>query len=209
MATIFEVGIERCVHLNDLKVPLRGSLRAESVQVLDYQHQNDSSQGESKISYLPSCGCSTANEVETLSRFWHRFCWLVTLLLLQSLSTFILRHFGNLLVKHPVVVLFLTMLIGSGGNVGSQSAVLVIRTIAKGSLNSTDQLSKLVQKELWTGYVRPQSINIYVVVVCRWRSPAPVSFACTSSTEIAGKSLVILNQVSNSQFAQLFAYQCY
>lgn len=45
------------------------------------------------------------------------------LLLLQSLSSFILKYFESLLKDHFMITLFLTTLIGAGGNVGNQSAV--------------------------------------------------------------------------------------
>lgn len=50
-----------------------------------------------------------------------RCLWLIGLLILQSFSSWILAAFDDLLKKHFVVALFLTMLIGTGGNAGSQS----------------------------------------------------------------------------------------
>eukprot|EP00929_Paragymnodinium_shiwhaense_P109448 TRINITY_DN75872_c0_g1_i1.p1 TRINITY_DN75872_c0_g1~~TRINITY_DN75872_c0_g1_i1.p1 ORF type:complete len:302 (-),score=30.65 TRINITY_DN75872_c0_g1_i1:402-1307(-) len=67
---------------------------------------------------------------ETLHNFWHRAGWLVALLMFQSTSSFILERFDPLLHQHPVVVYFLTMLVGAGGNAGGQSTVLVVRRLA-------------------------------------------------------------------------------
>lgn len=55
---------------------------------------------------------------ESLDKFSHRISWLIVLLILQSLSGTILEAFENLIRRHPAVVVFLTMLIGSGGNAG-------------------------------------------------------------------------------------------
>lgn len=61
---------------------------------------------------------------------------LVALLVFQSCSSFILASFEALLKKHSVVVFFLTMLVGAGGNAGNQAAVLVIRGLATGEVSA-------------------------------------------------------------------------
>lgn len=55
-------------------------------------------------------------------------------LTIQILSSFILRSFENLLKEHFIITLFLTMLIGAGGNCGNQVAVTVVRGIATGEI---------------------------------------------------------------------------
>lgn len=49
--------------------------------------------------------------------------WLVGLLVLQSCSSFILSNNQELLQAHIVIVQFLTMLVGAGGNCGNQASV--------------------------------------------------------------------------------------
>ena len=49
--------------------------------------------------------------------------WLVGLLILQSCSSFILSSNETLLKSHIVLVQFLTMLVGAGGNAGNQASV--------------------------------------------------------------------------------------
>ena len=53
--------------------------------------------------------------------------WLLGLLVLQSTSSMVLDLYQDLLRNHLVVTLFLTMLVGAGGNAGNQSAIKVIR----------------------------------------------------------------------------------
>eukprot|EP00917_Polyrhabdina_sp_WS-2016_P024769 GHVP01053504.1.p1 GENE.GHVP01053504.1~~GHVP01053504.1.p1 ORF type:complete len:233 (+),score=20.93 GHVP01053504.1:35-733(+) len=79
----------------------------------------------------------------SLDKFWHRAGWLVGLLVAQSLSSFILQFFESLIQHHPVIVYFLTTLLGSGGNAGSQSTVLVVRKLATGDLRKGDALKFL------------------------------------------------------------------
>jgi len=52
-----------------------------------------------------------------------RAYWLVGLLAMQSCSGFILAQNELLLEKHPVIIYFLTMLVGAGGNAGNQASV--------------------------------------------------------------------------------------
>jgi hypothetical protein len=59
--------------------------------------------------------------------FWQsvsdRAGWLVGLLMMQSMSSFILARNEALLQEHLVIVRFLTMLVGAGGNAGNQASV--------------------------------------------------------------------------------------
>mmetsp|Transcript_117678 Transcript_117678/g.344652 ORF Transcript_117678/g.344652 Transcript_117678/m.344652 type:complete len:297 (+) Transcript_117678:73-963(+) len=77
------------------------------------------------------CGdCEDGTDSASLHKFWHRAGWLVLLLMCQSTSSVILEHFEVLIKSHPVVIYFLTMLVGAGGNAGGQSTVLVVRRLA-------------------------------------------------------------------------------
>jgi len=64
--------------------------------------------------------------------------WLIGLLVFQSLSSFILARNESLLQEHTVIVHFLTMLVGAGGNAGNQASVGVVRGIAIGSVNRSN-----------------------------------------------------------------------
>jgi len=61
--------------------------------------------------------------------------WLIGLLFLQSCSSFIIQYNQTFLQNHMVIVQFLTMLVGAGGNAGNQASVRVIRSLAVGTLN--------------------------------------------------------------------------
>lgn len=65
---------------------------------------------------------------------WQRLSVLISLLLLQSLSQFVLESYEGLITTNVVVPLFLTMLVGAGGNAGNQAAVHAITGLATGEL---------------------------------------------------------------------------
>lgn len=75
-----------------------------------------------------------------------RFLWLGCLLMLQSISSFVLESYKELIHKHLVVTLFLTMLVGAGGNAGAQAAVSVIRGIATGRITKSNRKQVLLKE---------------------------------------------------------------
>jgi len=83
--------------------------------------------------------CPIEPDVSFKDALRDRAYWLVGLLALQSMSGFILAKNEALLQTHPVIIYFLTMLVGAGGNAGNQASVRVIRGIALGTLNDDTQ----------------------------------------------------------------------
>jgi len=71
--------------------------------------------------------------------------WLIGLLFLQSMSSFIIQYNEQFLADNMVLVQFLTMLVGAGGNAGNQAAVRVIRCLAVGTLNKRTMKFFLLQ----------------------------------------------------------------
>lgn len=83
-----------------------------------------------------------------------RGLWLLGLLALQSLSSFILDANEALLREHLSITLFLTMLVGAGGNSGAQSAVHVIRGLATGQFPATwDAFRTALHQQLRVGFL--------------------------------------------------------
>ena len=79
-----------------------------------------------------------------------RASWLLGLLVCQSLSSFILADNEALLVNHPTVIFFMTMLVGAGGNAGNQAAVRIIRGLATGEVDPspTDRTRQIFSDEV-------------------------------------------------------------
>lgn len=77
---------------------------------------------------------------------WQRSPWLVGLLLLQSVSSFILSGYKNVVDKYFIISMFLTMLIGTGGNAGNQSSAIIIRGLATGEMSRRNGLKVLLRE---------------------------------------------------------------
>jgi len=67
--------------------------------------------------------CPIEPDVSFMDALRDRAYWLVGLLALQSCSGLILSRNEELLQSHPVIIFFLTMLVGAGGNAGNQASV--------------------------------------------------------------------------------------
>jgi len=67
-----------------------------------------------------------------------RIVWLVLLVFVNVFSGAALSFFEDTIAAKTVLVFFLTLLIGSGGNTGSQSATLMVRALATGDVKMKD-----------------------------------------------------------------------
>jgi len=77
-----------------------------------------------------------------------RGTWLVGLLAAQSASSLVLETNEAVIQRHPVIVFFLTMLVGAGGNAGNQAAVRIIRGLAVGAVVPGENGAGFVFREL-------------------------------------------------------------
>ena len=89
---------------------------------------------------------------------------LVSLLLLQSLSQFILEMYEGLISSHVIIPLFLTMLVGAGGNAGNQATVRAITGLVAGEFKPR-QFLLVLRKEAVCGLA--SAIIIAVIGFCR------------------------------------------
>uniref|UniRef100_A0A0G4I7Z3 SLC41A/MgtE integral membrane domain-containing protein n=1 Tax=Chromera velia CCMP2878 TaxID=1169474 RepID=A0A0G4I7Z3_9ALVE len=104
----------------------------------------------------------------SVENFWHRTGWLVGLLIIQSISSFILKAFDSVVLQHEVIVLFLTMLVGAGGNAGSQSTVIIIRALALGHLDPKKK-DGAARKYVWWQLCVGIQLALILMVVCAIR----------------------------------------
>ena len=82
--------------------------------------------------------------------FLARIPWLMLLLISSTVSSTILSSFESLLPT--VLILFVPMLMGTGGNSGGQSSVAIIRGISLGEIEFRDT-GRVILKELLVGFL--------------------------------------------------------
>ena len=80
-----------------------------------------------------------------------RASWLVVLFLGEMLTATAMSYFEDELAKAIVLLLFIPLVISSGGNAGSQAATLVIRALALGEFKLRDWW-RVMRRELAAGF---------------------------------------------------------
>ena len=93
--------------------------------------------------------------------FKSRFPWLTILMLSATFTGLIITSFENALAQAVVLTAFIPMLMGTGGNSGSQASVTVIRALSLGELKFRD-VGIVVWKELRTALL----CGIALAAVC-------------------------------------------
>lgn len=91
--------------------------------------------------------------------FRKRVLWLILLLIAYFFSSALISHYETLLSNIIALSFFIPMLIGSGGNTGSQSSTLIVRALALKEIEIKDWL-KIFLKELLIGFLLGLCLSI-------------------------------------------------
>ena len=117
-----------------------------------------------------------------------RITWLVLLFVAETATGTVLRHFEEELAKVVALSFFIPLLIGTGGNAGSQTVSTVIRGLALGEIRMNDALRVLLKEVasgvvlgvllgliafgramMWgVGYDLAACVGVTVLIVCAW-----------------------------------------
>ena len=82
----------------------------------------------------------------------NRIPWLMFLMLSATFTGMIMTHFEDALAVQVVLAAFIPMLMGTGGNSGSQASTAVIRSLSLGDIEPADVV-KVVWKELRVAFL--------------------------------------------------------
>ncbi len=123
-------------------------------------------------------------------RIKNRFIWLAVLLVMGTLTSFVIQGFSEVIQAIVALSFFIPMLIDTGGNVGSQSTTVVVRGLAIGELEGKT-LWKVVLTETLIGGILGVLLGIIGVarVVFLRESPL-IGF-------VVGLSIFVIVFVSN------------
>jgi len=112
----------------------------------------------------------------------NRLPWLAFLMVSSMITGLIITQFELLLSQAIVLVAYLPLLMGTGGNSGAQSATLVIRGIAVGDILSKDTW-RILWKELRIGFSIGLSLSILnftKIILLDGQSPIVALTICCS-----------------------------
>ncbi len=103
-----------------------------------------------------------------------RLPWLIITIFGGLLSSNVVKNFQGVIDQDATLALFMTMLAGMGGNVGTQSSTLTVRSIAMGFIEGSEVV-KTVAQEMLTG--------LFVGLVC-------ASISGVAATMIGGSPMI-------------------
>lgn len=130
--------------LNSLKQLVGIVSYEEAIDVIRAEHTEDM---EKFMGIVPSDDETSYIETSTWSHFKKRVAWLVILAGVGLISGVIIQHYQGLLENLIILALYMPMMTATGGNIGSQSATVVIRAISLDQVKDSDWL-RIIFKEI-------------------------------------------------------------
>lgn len=119
-----------------------------------------------------------------------RIIWLIALVFMNVFSGAAIASFESVIQSVVSLVFFLPLLIDSGGNAGSQSATLMIRSLAVGDVRMRDWF-RLLGKELIVSLLLGVTMALGVSIIASFRAPeVVVVVALTMIFTVVAGSLV-------------------
>lgn len=109
-----------------------------------------------------------------------RVVWLVLLVFGNLFSGAGISHFQDLIASQAALVIFLPLLIGSGGNAGSQAATLMVRGLGTGEVNIRDWAG-LLGRELLISCVLGLTMAIAISPISYMRGSLDIAYAVAIS----------------------------
>ncbi|MEG2921266.1 MAG: magnesium transporter [Acinetobacter sp.] len=126
---------------------------AVMVGIVTYDDAMDVASEEATEDFLKSGAVDASSKLSIksasiLQLYQKRVYWLVFLVFGSLLSGLGIAHFEDIIAANIVLVFFLPLLVGSGGNAGSQSATLMVRALATGDVHFKDWFYLLGRESL-------------------------------------------------------------
>jgi magnesium transporter len=132
---------------------------------------------------------------------WKRGIWLMFLAVVALMTAEVLLHFESVSKEHVWLVLFLPLVLASGGNAGSQSATLIIRALALGEMSQKENI-RLARREFYVGSMLGIALaSIGFIAALAWFG-LPMSHAVIVSLTVL--LVVIMGTISGAMLPLLF-----
>lgn len=112
-------------------------------------------------------------EMPILRLFKKRISWLIVLFLGEMLTATAMKYFEAEIAKAVVLVLFVPLIISSGGNTGSQASTLIIQAMAVGEITIADWW-RVLRREIISGILLGTVLGIIGFLrIAVWSSFSP------------------------------------
>ena len=101
---------------------------------------------------------------------WNRGVWLIILFIGALLTAFALEQYRDGPLTTAWLVLFIPLVISSGGNSGSQSATLIISALSAGHITPSDWM-RIIARELAQGILLGVVLGLIGYLAALWLGP--------------------------------------
>ncbi len=155
--------------------------------VVDVLQEEDTEDFEKMSAMAPSEKPYLKTGVFTLAK--NRMGWLMILMLSGMITGGILGHFEPMYTAFPLLILFVPMLSGTGGNAGSQSSTTIIRQLALGEIERAD-FWKVLFKEMRIALVVGAALALVNWVRIMLQYPNSGLLSVTVSLALVGAVLI-------------------
>ncbi|OPA73658.1 magnesium transporter [Paenibacillus selenitireducens] len=91
-----------------------------------------------------------------------RIIWLLILFVAEAYTGTVLRHYEETLSEVIALAFFIPLLIGTGGNTGTQTVSTLVRALAVGEVQFRDMF-KVIRKEVTTGLMTGATISLIAI----------------------------------------------
>ena len=110
-------------------------------------------------------------ETDLGALIWKRGVWLTVLFFGALLTAFTLQGYDEVIQKTPWLVIFIPLIISTGGNSGNQSATLIITALTRGNVTPRDWF-RVVRRELTMGLVFGGALGMVGFFCALWMTPS-------------------------------------
>ena len=94
--------------------------------------------------------------------------WLLITLLGEFVATIVAKHYGKTIELIPLTAIFMPLLAGLGGNIGTQSITLMVRGLSTGQLDISDAFIQIF-RELRVGILIGAAFGfVTALITCGW-----------------------------------------
>lgn len=87
-------------------------------------------------------------EANIFNIVWKRSFWLIVLVVFEAVSALVMKNNNEVIQKFAALTFFIPILVAMGGNTGTQSATIVIRSLAIGDIRVKDFLRVIFKESL-------------------------------------------------------------
>ncbi|MCA9191373.1 MAG: magnesium transporter [Planctomycetales bacterium] len=131
---------------------------------------------------------------------WKRGMWLGILFFAGLFTALALKHYQVWLDEYNWLVLFIPLVIGSGGNSGSQSSTLIITAMATGDVKTSDWM-QIIIREVATGLLLGSFLGLLGFGPALYLAPNLISAAIVPITIVV---VVICGTLTGASLPLLF-----